>query len=90
MEPQTDDKIAEPKIDSQHREVRSSRDAVISEKIEEIQVEVAAQQLNQIDFELLSRESIQFKSRATFRLILVIVIQGISSSLVTPDPTSTP
>lgn len=48
------------------------------EKIEEARIENAAQQLNVLDFDLLSRESIQFKSRATLRLIIVIVIQGIS------------
>ena len=50
----------------------------IDEKIEAIQVEVAADHLNVVDFELLSRESIKFKSRATLRLLAVIVIQGIS------------
>ena len=54
-----------------------------SEKVEEIQLENAAQQLNVVDFDLLSRESIQFKSRATLRLIRVIVIQGISQSSFT-------
>jgi hypothetical protein len=48
------------------------------EKIEEARIGNAAQQLNVLDFDLLSRESIQFKSRATLRLIRVIIIQGIS------------
>ena len=47
------------------------------EKIEEARIENAAQQLNVLDFDLLSMESIQFKSRATLRLIGVIVVQGI-------------
>jgi hypothetical protein len=49
-----------------------------TEKVEDIQIENAAQQLNVVDFDLLARESIQFKSRATLRLIRVIIIQGIS------------
>jgi hypothetical protein len=81
MEPKPDETVANSKTDAQHREVRASHDTGVSEKIEEIQVEVAAHQLNQIDFELLSRESIQFKSKATLRLILVIIIQGISTCL---------
>ena len=52
-----------------------------TEKIEEIQIENAAQQLNVVDFDLLSRESIQFKSRATLRLIRVIIVLGISQSV---------
>ena len=57
-----------------------SVEAEQTEKVEEIQIENAAQQLNVVDFDLLSRESIQFKSRATLRLVRVIVIQGISES----------
>ena len=48
------------------------------EKLQAIHVEQAAEQLNTIDFELLSREAIRFKSRATLRLLVVIIIQGIS------------
>ena len=46
--------------------------------IEAVHTEHAAEQLNAIDFELLSRESIRFKSRATLRLMLVIFVQAIS------------
>jgi hypothetical protein len=69
----------ERKAGIQHQEHSESHDDTkINEKIEVIQVEAATQQLNVIDFDLLSRESIQFKSRATLRLLLVIIIQGIS------------
>ena len=69
----------QPKADVQHNELQNEDNNDIKEKIEKVQIEVAAQQLNVIDFELLSRESIQFKSKATLRLILVIIIQGISA-----------
>ena len=48
------------------------------EKLQAIHIEHAAEKLNTVDFELLSRESIRFKSRATLRLLLVIFVQGIS------------
>ena len=53
-------------------------DNEIGEKIEVIQVENATQQLNTVDFELLSRNSIDLKSKAALRLFGVIVIWGIS------------
>jgi hypothetical protein len=67
---------AQPKVAMQHTE--QHHEDKINEKIEAIQVEVATEHLNVIDFELLSRESINFKSKATLRLLLVIIIQGIS------------
>ena len=49
-----------------------------AEKVEEIRMENAATEINVIDLERLAAESIQFKSRATFRLVIVILIQAIS------------
>ena len=56
------------------------------QKSEEVQIEAAARQLNTVDVELLSRESIHFKSRAALRIIVVVVIQGISKSSATAIP----
>jgi hypothetical protein len=80
-------KSAPMKTDVRHLEHSDPHDenVDIDEKIEVIQVQAAAEHLNVIDFELLSRESIQFKSRATLRLIVVIIIQGISE--LQPPPT---
>ena len=80
MEPHSE-QVLDPKLDVQHHERQTPDNNDIKEKVEEIQSEEAAQHLNVIDFELLSRESIRFKSKATIRLLLVIIIQGISSSL---------
>jgi hypothetical protein len=49
-----------------------------TEKIEEHQVEIAQYQLNRMDLDLLSKESISIKSRAALRMLLVIVGQGLS------------
>jgi hypothetical protein len=63
-------------------EDRQVKDVAIDtkNKIEEHQAEVAQDQLNRIDIDLLSHESIQLKSRATLRLLLVILVQGLSKS----------
>jgi hypothetical protein len=49
-----------------------------TEKIEEHQVEIAQYQFNRIDLNLLSKESIGIKSRAALRMLLVIIVQGLS------------
>jgi len=49
-----------------------------TEKIEEHQVEIAQYQLNRIDLDLLAKESIVIKSRAALRMLLVIIVQGLS------------
>lgn len=58
--------------DSQALEMRTK------EKIEEIQVEVAASELNHVDLDKLSREAFAWKSRAGFRIFVIVLIQGIS------------
>ena len=76
-------KLAVPEAGAETRDIAARmhlkmEDSELTEKIEIIQVEAAQHQLNTIDFELLSRESIKFKSKATLRLLVVIVIWGIS------------
>ena len=53
---------------------------VPAEKIEETRIENTAVELNVIDLERLSAESIQFKSRATLRLLIVVLVQAISKT----------
>ena len=54
--------------------------AIAAEKTEEIRIENTANELNAIDLELLAAESIQFRSKATLRLAVVILVQAISKN----------
>lgn len=58
--------------------------APLTEKVEEIRIEEAAVELNIIDLEILAAESIRFKSRATLRLLIVILVQAISKCSILP------
>lgn len=53
--------------------------ASAAEKSDALQVELATRQLNEADIELLSKEAIRFRSKATLRLILVLVVQGFGT-----------
>ena len=54
------------------------KDVLPAEKVEEIRIENTSVELNTIDLELLAAESIRFRSRATLRLAVVILVQAIS------------
>lgn len=56
------------------------------EKIEEIQVEVAASELNTVDLDRISKEAFAWKSRAGLRVFVIILIQGISTSILKSVP----
>lgn len=51
-----------------------------SEKLEEYQIEVAVDKVAQIDLNKLSKEALTWKSKATWRLAVIIFVQGLSSS----------
>ncbi|KAH7140298.1 pectin lyase fold/virulence factor [Dactylonectria estremocensis] len=48
------------------------------EKVEECHIEAAVEKLIELDINTLSREALTWKSKATFRLALVILVQGLS------------
>lgn len=54
--------------------------AAAVEKPDTVEVEIATRQLNEADIDLLSQEAIRFRSKATLRLILVLVVQGFGTS----------
>ena len=62
---------------SVHRDSQSI-DTGAKEKIEEIQVEVAASELNHVDLDKISREAFAWKSKAGMRIFVIVLIQGIS------------
>lgn len=50
----------------------------VGEKFQDDSVEAAKHELNRIDLDQLSKDALTFKSRATLRLAVVILIQGLS------------
>ncbi|KAH7176950.1 general substrate transporter [Dactylonectria macrodidyma] len=60
--------------------IQPSDTQVISagEKVEECYIEAAVEKLIEVDINTLSREALTWKSKATFRLALVILVQGLS------------
>ncbi|KFZ00549.1 hypothetical protein V500_01028 [Pseudogymnoascus sp. VKM F-4518 (FW-2643)] len=60
----------------------------VREKFQDHSVEAAKHELNRIDLDQLSKDAITFKSRATLRLAVVILIQGLSVAAFAIDGSS--
>lgn len=52
----------------------------IHPKSEEVQTQFAEETLNQIDLDALSKQALTWKCRATWRLAVVVAVQGLSKS----------
>lgn len=68
-----------PKLETEGTVV-TAEDVDPGTKTEQYQIENAEYNLNRVDIELMAKKAIKWNSKATLRLAVVILIQGLSTS----------